>query len=320
MDFRDSFETDIVGGVLKAVCKICGRALTHNNGVMRMHYSMAHPEGATRTASSNHVGDKNMPHRGEMIHDHIMRPSQVTNQAKKPTFNEVRMTDPQTVEFITEPPLVATSDMQQSGGGMGRGRTPRPTSDKCEGKPQFHKMMASGNHCDRTTRDSFQAMRELNPSLNAMIQSTEQMRKILCDAAKQPLDKKRRIASSAVAMHDAYLHRLKACMSGSANVYNPMGDAFAPQSPAPHDGRTSPSSQTVEGEENESSLSSYAAIQKVKADIPKRFHGEDRQAKPVPTRLSESHSHCTKWTSASGWEGVGAWKRPGHYTFLILVA
>jgi hypothetical protein len=237
---------DIVGGVLKAVCKICGRALTHNNGVMRMHYSMAHPEGATRTASSNHIGYKNMSHRGEMIDNHPMRPPQATHQGKKPTFNKVRMTGPQTIEFITEPPLVAMSD-QQSGGGMDRGRTWRRTPDKCEDNQQLHKTVTRGNQCDTAITDSFQAMRELNPFLNAMIQSTEQMKRILCDAARQPPDKRRRIASSVVAIHDAHLHRLKAYMAGSANIYNPMGEAFAPQTPAPHDGHTTPSSQMVEG-------------------------------------------------------------------------
>jgi hypothetical protein len=81
-----------------------------------------------------------------------------------------------------------------------------------------------------------------------MIQSIEQMKRILCDAAKQPANKRRRSASTAVAVHDAHLHRLKAYIPGSANTYNPLGEVFAQQPPAPQNGHTTPSSQMPEEE------------------------------------------------------------------------
>jgi hypothetical protein len=192
---------------------------------------------------------------------------------KEPTFYKMRVTGPRSAEFITTPPAWAMGDTQQSGGRLVRSHTSRPTPDYCGEKQQLHKAKYSGKQCDETIGDHFQAMRELNPSLNAMIQSTEEMKRILCDAARQPPDKRRRIASSVVAMHDAQLHRLKAYMSGSDNAYNPMDAAFALQPPAPHNGHIAPTPQMVE-EEDGSSLSSYSAIQKVKADIPKRFHGK----------------------------------------------
>ena len=115
-------------------------------------------------------------------------------------------------------------------------------------------------------------MRELNPTLNAMIQSTEQMNKVVCEAAKQPLNKRRKIASSAVAVHDAHLQRLKALMSDSDHAYNPMGQALALQPPTSYDEPAVPPSQVEE--EDESSLGSRAAMQRVMAEIPKMFHAK----------------------------------------------
>jgi hypothetical protein len=53
----------------------------------------------------------------------------------------------------------------------------------------FRKMKVTGPQCAEFITEPLQAMRELNPSLNAMIQSTEQMDKVVCEAGKQPLKK-----------------------------------------------------------------------------------------------------------------------------------
>jgi hypothetical protein len=116
-------------------------------------------------------------------------------------------------------------------------------------------------------------MRELNPNLNAMLHSTEQMNKVLCEASKQPLKKRRKIASSVVALHDAHLQRLKAFKSDPYNIYDPLAQAFAQQPSMPDDDEPTIQPPQVE-EEDESSLGSRAAMERVMADIPKKFHAK----------------------------------------------
>ena len=134
----------------------------------------------------------------------------------------------------------------------------------------FHKMKVTGPQCAEFITQPLQAIRELNPTLNAMIQSTEQMGKVVCESAKQPLKKRRKIASSAVAVHDAHLQRLKALMSDSDHAWDPMVQALAQQPPISYDVPVVPPSQVEE--EDESSLGSRAVMQRVMEAIPKKFH------------------------------------------------
>ena len=119
----------------------------------------------------------------------------------------------------------------------------------------------TGPRCAEMITQPLQAIRELNPSINAMIQSTEQMNKVLCEAAKQPLKKRRKIASSAVAIHDAYLQRLKAFRSGAGHTFDPLVQALAqqppsaPAAPSPH-----VEEEEAEEEEDVSSLGSRAGM------------------------------------------------------------
>ena len=141
-----------------------------------------------------------------------------------------------------------------------------------EQQPTFIKMRMTGPRCAEPITEPLQAMRELNPNLNAMLQSTEQMNKVLCESAKLPLKKRRKIASSAVAQHDMHLQRLKAFRSDAGYGYDPMTQAFAHQPPVSFD---EPTIQPAEVEaEDESSLGSRAAMERVMAEIPKKFHGK----------------------------------------------
>ena len=56
-------------------------------------------------------------------------------------------------------------------------------------------MKVTGPQCAEFRTQPLQAMRELDPSLNAMILSTEQMNKVVCEDAKQPLKRRRKVAS-----------------------------------------------------------------------------------------------------------------------------
>ena len=136
-------------------------------------------------------------------------------------------------------------------------------------QPTFYKMRMTGPRCAEMITEPLQAMRELNPNLNAMIQSTEQMDKVLCESAKLPLKKRRKIASSAVALHDMHLQRLKAFRSDAGYGYDPMVHAFGQQPPSAP--ATPP--PDVEEVEDESSLGSRAAMERVMAEIPKTFRG-----------------------------------------------
>ena len=127
-----------------------------------------------------------------------------------------------------------------------------------EQQPTFIKMRMTGPRCAEPITEPLQAMRELNTNLNAMLQSTEQMNKVLCESAKLPLKKRRKIASSAVAQHDMHLQRLKAFRSDAGYGYDPMTQAFAHQPPVSFD---EPTIQPAEVEaEDESSLGSRAAM------------------------------------------------------------
>jgi hypothetical protein len=106
-----------------------------------------------------------------------------------------------------------------------------------------------------------------------MIQSTEQINKILCDASKLPRDKRQRSASSAIALHDAHLQRLKAHRSGSAPMYNPVGEPFALLPLTANGGPSASSAQMVE-EVDESSVSSHLVMAKIRAGIRRKFHGK----------------------------------------------
>jgi hypothetical protein len=46
---EDYFEAKTVDGILKAVCKVCGRAVVRNVGTMGMHYRMAHGQGLAKS-------------------------------------------------------------------------------------------------------------------------------------------------------------------------------------------------------------------------------------------------------------------------------
>ena len=138
-------------------------------------------------------------------------------------------------------------------------------------QPTFYKMRMTGPRCAEMITQPLQAIRELNPSLNAMIQSTEQMNKVLCEAAKQPLKKRRKIASSAVAIHDAHLQRLKAFRSGADHTFDPLVQALAQQPPSAPAAPPPHVEEETEEEEDVSSLSSRAGMQRVMAAIPKQY-------------------------------------------------
>ena len=139
-------------------------------------------------------------------------------------------------------------------------------------QPTFYKMRMTGPRCAEMITEPLQAMRELNPNLNAMLQSTEQMDKVLCESAKLPLKKRRKIASSAVAIHDAHLQRLKAFRSDAGYGYDPMVHAFGQQPPSAP-AAPPPDVEEEAEEEDESSLGSRAAMERVMAEIPKTFRG-----------------------------------------------
>jgi hypothetical protein len=225
MDFRNSFETRTVNGAVKAVCKICQRALAKNIGTMRMHHSMVHGRGMTRPLPISDTGYRGMHHAG-----------------------------------------VGSDRTHKSGPAYANGGAE-------EDKPAFYKMKLVGPNCAEFITEPMQLARELNPTLSGMIHSAEQMKKVLCDASQQPLEKRRYATSSVVALHDAHLRRLKGLMSDSDHAYNPMAHSFPEQPQMPVDEPTEPPSQ-VEEEEDESSLSSHAAMQRVMAVIPKKFHAK----------------------------------------------
>ena len=145
-------------------------------------------------------------------------------------------------------------------------------------QPTFYKMKVTGPRCAEMITQPLQAMRELNPNLNAVIQSTEQMNKVLCEAAKQPLKKRRKIASSAVAIHDAHLQRVKALKSDASYAYDPMVQALMQQhqqqQPAREEAPAAPPAPVVEEEEevDESSLGSRVGMETIRKAIPKKFH------------------------------------------------
>ena len=153
----------------------------------------------------------------------------------------------------------------------------------------FHKMKVTGPQCAEFITQPLQAMRELNPTLNTMIQSTEQMNKVLCEAAKQPLKKRRKIASSAVALHDAHLQRLKALKSDSDHTYDPLFQALAQQPATPSEAPPTPGE-----EEDESSLGSRAAMQRVMEAIPKQYRAK---AATLGSYL-KAHPNLIRFTSA----------------------
>jgi hypothetical protein len=135
----------------------------------------------------------------------------------------------------------------------------------------FRKMKVTGPQCAEFITEPLQALRELNPSLNAMIQSTEQMNKVVCEAAKQPLKKRRKVASSAVAIHDAHLQRLKAYKSDTEHGNDPLTRSLAqlPSAPQPAPDVAAPP-QSHAQEEDVSSLSSHAVMQRIVELLPPR--------------------------------------------------
>ena len=155
----------------------------------------------------------------------------------------------------------------------------------------FYKMKVTGPRCAEMITQPLEAMRELNPRLNAMIQSTEQMNKVLCETAKQPAKKRSKIASSAVAIHDAHLQRLRALRSDADNAYDALTQALAVQQPPPivHEAPAAP----VE-EEDESSLGSQVAMQQVMDVVPKHFHNK----LSVLGRYLKAHPNLIRITSA----------------------
>jgi hypothetical protein len=144
-----------------------------------------------------------------------------------------------------------------------------------EKKTAFHKMRVTGPQCAELITQPLQAMRELNPTLNAILQSTEQMNKVVCEAAKKPLKKRRKIASSAVAVHDAHLQRVKALKSDVEHTSDPLARSLAslppmPQDAAPIAAPQSPAPAQAEEEEDVSSLSSRTQIQRIVDLVPQR--------------------------------------------------
>jgi hypothetical protein len=139
-----------------------------------------------------------------------------------------------------------------------------------EKQPVFHKMKVTGPRCAEFITQPLDVIRELNPSLNTMIQSTEGMNKVLCEAAKQPLPKRRKIASSAVAVHDAHLQRFKAFKSGTDHMYDPMVEALAQQPTTHQSAAPQPPAEVID----ESSLASQAHMQRVMGAIPKQYRAK----------------------------------------------
>jgi hypothetical protein len=165
-------------------------------------------------------------------------------------------------------------DVRQAGGGLIptlKSGLVHANGGEEEDKPAYYKMKLVGPNCAEFITEPMQLARELNPKLSGMIHSAEQMNKVLCDASQQPLEKRRYTTSSVVALHDAHLQRLKGLMSDSDHAYSPMEHSFPEQSQMPVDEPTAPPSQV---EEDESSLSSHAAMQKVMSVIPKKFHAK----------------------------------------------
>ena len=193
------------------------------------------------------------------------------NYAGDKVFYKMKVTGPRTAEFIGTPPLHAMDDIQHGGRRRMRSHPVRPVRAGSSKNNGLHcDTKAVGSQCAKSITEPLRAMRELNPSLNEMIRSTEQMNEVLCETAKQPLNKRRRIASSAVAMHDAHLQRLKAHMSDTAYGYNPM-HALAQASPMVYTESTTQPSHVDKGE---SSLGSHASMQRVMSEIPKKFHNK----------------------------------------------
>ena len=143
----------------------------------------------------------------------------------------------------------------------------------------FHKMKVTGPRCAEFITEPLQAMRELNPKLNSIIQSTEQMNKVVCEAAKQPLKKRRKIASSVVAVHDAHLQRLKALKADAEHTYDPLTRSLAqiPQqlvaAAAPD---VAPPPLQMQEEEDESYLSSHTVMHRIAELVPHRYRNKVR--------------------------------------------
>ena len=151
----------------------------------------------------------------------MLRPSYAGNTGGK-LYQKMKVTGPRTAEFMDDP-SEAVHDIQQSGGRKVCGDASRPVYvDGVQQRPVFHKKRATASRCDEVITEPLQAMRELNPTLNEMIRSTDDMNRVLCETANKPLNKRRMMASTAVAMHDAHIQRLKAHMSDSIYGYNPM--------------------------------------------------------------------------------------------------
>jgi len=85
------------------------------------------------------------------------------------------------------------------------------------------------------------------------------------------LKKRRKIASSAVAIHDAHLQRLKAFRSGADHTFDPLVQALAQQPPSAPAAPPPHVEEETEEEEDVSSLSSRAGMQRVMAAIPKQY-------------------------------------------------
>jgi hypothetical protein len=156
----------------------------------------------------------------------------------------------------------------------------------------FHKMKVTGPQCAEFITQPLQAMRELNPTLNAVIQSTEQMNKVLCEAAKQPPKKRRKVASSAVAIHDAHLQRVKALKSETEHTYDPLTRSLAQSLGSVPEVTAAPSVVLPPAhaeEEDESSLSSHAIMQRIAELLPPRNRGKvgllEKFLKPHPSLI-----------------------------------
>jgi hypothetical protein len=126
----------------------------------------------------------------------------------------------------------------------------------------FHKMKVTGPKCAEFATEPLQAMRQLNPTLDAMMDSSEQMNKVICEAASKTPKKRRKMASTAVALHDLHLQRLKALKSDTGHTYEPLFQALVQPPPQP---------SAQQGKEDESSSGPQAAIKRVIDAVPKRF-------------------------------------------------
>ena len=140
-----------------------------------------------------------------------------------------------------------------------------------EKEPTFYKMRVTGPRCAEFITQPLDAIRELNPSINAMIQSSEGMNRVLCEAAKQPLNKRRKTASSVVAIHDAHLQRLKAFKSNTEHMYDPLLQALSQQQAPLAQMRDGTPHQPPPEDIDESSLASRGHMQRIMAAIPKQF-------------------------------------------------